>query len=115
MAGPNTKVDPETVDDIPDEEWQDLEPERAKFEGVGETVEGTYLGKSFQTIEGDETSRHDLDTPEGAKFFYGSTTLDGPLSHVMPGDYIRVTYTGVTDKKYKGGNPAKLYKVQRRK
>ena len=115
------KIDPETMEDIPEDElpegdWEDLTPEVFKFERVGDTITGVYLGSSIQTVRGEQTSRHDMSDENGTpRFFWGSTVLDGRLTPVSVGDTIRIERVEDTEQEYQGGNAAKLYKVLRKR
>ena len=93
--------------------FETLEAGVFKFEEIGDSIEGTYMGSGRQTVSGDLTTRHDFETKTGPMFFWGSTVLDGRLRLAAMGDYVRVTYIGNTEQTYKGGNPAKLYSVER--
>lgn len=98
-----------------EDEWEELSATVFKFEDPGDTFEGVYIGNGEQMLDGKIVTRHDAEDETGPRFFWGSTTLDGSLAAVNRGDTIRIVFTGLTDKKYQGGNPAKLYSVARRR
>ncbi len=86
-----------------------------KFESVGDTVEGYYMG-SFD-FDGDygPTKRHVFQTESGAEIIFGQAHLKQLLPTVKPGTMVRITMTGELAPKKKGQHPMKLFKIEQDK
>lgn len=91
------------------------------------STEGTYLGKKvIKNKEGTKYNVHSLTNPTGQieEFFGGQVNAENPngsgsldylLSQVNTGDYIRVTYKGLSEKSIEtkhGIKPIHQWKVE---
>ena len=97
-------------------EWVSLEPQPYRFETEGQTLEGRFLGSANIEIRSEPVTRHSFDSvshPAGPVYLFGSTVMDSRLEALSPGDYVRLTYDGLSENAYRGGNRARMYSVQR--
>lgn len=89
-----------------------VEPQFFKFDEVGQTVEGTYLGvEDFTYKNGNPGKRYVFEREDGTKFsLNGSAVLDRQMQHVDVDMYLRITFTGLfhTDT----GQEGKTYSVE---
>lgn len=81
-----------------------------KFEKVGQSLTGFYLGSFDHDGEYGPSKKHVFKTPKGLKVVFGQTHLTRLLEGEAAGTLMRVSYTG--DKKMKKGNPMKEYSLE---
>ena len=83
-----------------------------KFEGVGSTLEGYFMGSFDHTGDYGPTKKHIFQTKTGATVVFGQRNLLQQLPTVTPGVIVRITYTGDLAGKIKGRAPMKLFTIE---
>lgn len=83
----------------------------AKFEKVGDSVEGLYIGVQYDANgKFGPTNKHLLKTPKGVTVVYAKPNSQlNDLFNDETGNEIRITFVGT--KPSSKGNPQKLYKL----
>lgn len=88
-------------------------PNQVKFNKIGDSVEGTYLGSEVKEINGSAKLEHSFKAADGTiKTTLGSADLNAQLEQLArPGDMVRATYT--SSKKIPGRPlPMKVYTIE---
>lgn len=75
---------------------------------VGESVEGTYVGKD-ENVGGFDSTIYHLNTVNGPLSVWGSAILDQNMVYVKLNQKVKIVFTGTTPSKK--GNDTKLFDV----
>lgn len=89
--------------------WRSVGSEFYKFEKKGQEVVGVLVAKGTIGIKGQETTRWEVQTPEGLVAFLGGVSLDIMLNKIDTGTMIKIVYKGKV--KTLGGTQVKEYDV----
>jgi hypothetical protein len=84
--------------------------EGVKFEVIGQSLEGYYMGTFDVVIQQRDVKKHVFKTADGLVSVLGQAHLTQLLGGIEPGILTRVTYVGT--KKTKQPQPMKLFEVE---
>lgn len=77
---------------------------------VNKSIEGKYLIKK-EHIGANDSNMYSIKTKDGVRDIWGGTVIDGEMSKIAPGAYVKITATG-EQKPKSGAKPYKTYNVQ---
>ena len=89
-------------------ELKDVEPNIWKAEKDGDCISGILV--NIEPRVGDLSAKYFLDDGSAIKMVWGCRVLDDRMALAHIGDYVRITYKGVTETKSK--RKLHLYKVE---
>lgn len=81
--------------------------EQFKFENIGDSLTGVYLGSLDHEGNYGPTKKHLFKTEKGVKVVFGQKHLSDMLEGERTGTLMRITFE--SEKKGKKGNPMKMY------
>jgi len=91
--------------------YQEVNPSIFKFEKEGDSIEGILV--RVQSDIGENSSMlYSIETPEGVKNVWGSQILNERLALVKVDEKVKITFKGLSEKKAKGKNAARIFKVE---
>lgn len=96
----------DTLDEVKGNWW--------KYDNVGDTIKGTYISKRRQMnqLRGEEQWVYEILTQEGEVWNVGGKPgIDNQMSHIKPGQYIKMTLIEIRKPSKAGLNPAKIVQV----
>jgi hypothetical protein len=89
-------------------ELKDVEPNIWKPEEDGDNIQGILVNKEARS--GELSARYFIDDNEGIKLVWGCKVLNSRMELVNIGDFVKITYKGLTETKK--GRKLHLYKVE---
>jgi hypothetical protein len=93
-------------------DWQTIEPNVAKLENKGDSVEGILIEKR-EGVGKYSSSAYMLEAEEQKQLLvWGSTLLDDRMKFVKVGEQVRITFIERVENKR--GQPIKIFKVERK-
>lgn len=92
-------------------EFKSISPTFIKFESEGEQVEGILRSKTTIDFQNGPVGKYTLEPETGELIsFLGGAVLDQAMNMVEIGNYVRVTFEGIS--KLDGAKTLKNYKVE---
>lgn len=92
--------------------FKEINPDFWTYEKDGDAIEGVLV-KVEKDVGENKSNLYSLEvSPSVFKSVWGSVVLDQRMSLVKPGQKVRITFKGLAEKKGKGKNAAKIFKVE---